>query len=81
MYVLLSNCIGIPTGRRNLPYCYCSIIVTEHICIFIDCTCIGIVAEDISRIYWDCVDMSTGRVHMLDFSGIEISTGRIGVYF
>ena len=36
-------CIGIATGRRNLPCCYCSIIVTEHICIFIDCTC-----------YWDC---------------------------
>ena len=39
---------GITTGCRNLPCCYCSIIVTERIGIFMDCTCIEIVAENIS---------------------------------
>ena len=42
------NCIGIATGRTNLPYCYCLIILTERICIFIDCTCIEIATEHIS---------------------------------
>ena len=30
------NCVGIATGRISLPYCYCMIIVTEHIGIFTD---------------------------------------------
>ena len=37
--------IGIPVGRISLPYRYCMTIVTEHICIFIDCTYIEIVTE------------------------------------
>ena len=39
------NRIGIATGCISLPYCYCMIIVIEHICIFIDYTCIEIVTE------------------------------------
>ena len=42
------NCIGTATGHRNLPYCFCLIIVIERICISIDCTCIKIVTENIS---------------------------------
>ena len=40
------NRIGIATVR--LPYCYSMIIVSEHICIFIVCTCIEIVTEHMS---------------------------------
>ena len=51
------------------------IIVTEHICIFIDCTYIKIVTEHASRIYWDRVNTATGRMYIfLNFNGIETAT-------
>ena len=51
------------------------IIVTEHICIFIDCTYIEIVTEHASRIYWDRVNTATGRMYIfLNFNGIETAT-------
>ena len=80
------NCIRIVIGRRNLPYCHCLVIVTERI----DCTCIEICQYLLSifvnvlrlSIYWDRVNMTSGRMYMLlSFSGIEIAAGRIGVYF
>ena len=42
------NRIEIATGNMNLQYCYCLIIATERICIFIDYPCIEIVTEHIS---------------------------------
>ena len=74
--------VGIATGHINLPHCYFTIIVTEHICIFIDCMYIEIVAEHTSQIYWDRVNIATGGMYIfLNFSGIETATGRIGLYF
>ena len=32
----------VATRWVSLPYCYCVIIVNEHICIFIDCTIMGL---------------------------------------
>ena len=51
------------------------IIVTEHICIFIDYIYIEIVTEHTSRIHWDRVNTATGRIYIfLNFNGIEIAT-------
>ena len=58
--------------RISLPYCYCMIIVTEHIFIFMDFSCIEIFTEHLGWIYWDRVNVDTGRMCMfLDFNGIE----------
>ena len=43
--------IGIATGCISLPYCYCVIIDTEHICIFFDCTRIEIITGHMSYIH------------------------------
>ena len=57
------------------------IIVTEHICIFIDCTYIEIVAEHTSYIYWGRVKSATGRSYIfLNLRGIETATGRMGLH-
>ena len=58
------------------------IIVTEHICIFIDCTYIEIVTEHKNWIYWDRANITTGRMFMLlDFGDIETTTERMDIYF
>ena len=57
------------------------IIVTEHICIFIDCTYIEIVNEHTSSIYLDRANTATGHMYIfLNFSGIETATGRMGLH-
>ena len=36
---------GIAAERINLPYCYCMMIVTERVCIFMDFSSIEIVTD------------------------------------
>ena len=74
--------IGIATGCISLPYCYCMIIDTEHICIFFDCTRIEIITGHMSYIHWDRVNIATRRMCMFpNFSGIETATGCLSLYF
>ena len=57
------------------------IIVTQHICIFIDCTYIEVVTEHCIEVefIWTVL-VVTGRMYIfLKFSGIETATGRMGL--